>query len=107
MAERATVGVMHEASETWEHAGLSCELRPTPVPVGGPFNGYVRVPSSHPYAGRNEDDVPVRVHGGLTYAETDEDGSTLFGWDDCHAWPCERGAKEETNSLAEQLAALV
>ncbi len=72
----------------------------------GPHNGYVHVPSSHPLAGKHYDDVPVDVHGGLTFSENEDDGSTWFGWDDCHSFRLGRPATEETEDLARQLAAL-
>lgn len=31
--------------------------------------GYVCIPSGHPYHGRHYDDIPVYVHGGLTFGE--------------------------------------
>jgi hypothetical protein len=102
---------MEEPTEQWEHAGLQCELRPTlvyggaPI-IGGPFNGYVKVPATHPHAKSSYDEVPVDVHGGLTYSKTDDDGGTWFGWDDCHAWRLDGTAKDETSRLAEQLAKL-
>lgn len=97
-------------AKEWTAHGLQCALIPTPsMPMAkGPYNGYVRVPSGHPDAGRGYDDVDVDVWGGLTFAaEDDEDGGTWFGWDDCHCDLCPRSAKEETEELARQLAARV
>lgn len=34
----------------------------------GHLCGYVALPKSHPYYGKNYDDIPIEVHGGLTYA---------------------------------------
>lgn len=31
--------------------------------------GYVSLPPGHPWHGKDYDDIPVSVHGGLTYAE--------------------------------------
>ena len=59
------------ALETWEHAGLSCMIRPSPL---GPLNGYVKLPPGHPNFGREYDDIEVDVHGGLTY------GCDSHGW---------------------------
>ena len=35
----------------------------------GHLCGYVALPPSHPYYGKDYDDIPVKVHGGLTYAQ--------------------------------------
>ena len=48
----------------WGCQGLRCRI------LDGPFknfNGYVGVPKTHPYWGLPYEDVPVRVHGGLTF----------------------------------------
>lgn len=34
-------------------------------------NGYVKLPKDHPYFGKDYNDIPVDVHGGLTFAEMD------------------------------------
>ena len=34
--------------------------------------GYVRLPAGHPWHGENYDDIPVTVHGGLTFTEPDK-----------------------------------
>lgn len=88
-------------------------------------NGYVVIPESHPYHGKSYDDIPVEVHGGLTYGSiitkhqidvfpglTEEDiGSFLVGFDTCHYQDnpidCnESYVKMETANLAEQLEVL-
>lgn len=98
---------------------------------GGYANGYVAVPPEHPYHGKNYDDVPVEIHGGLTF---DSDAASInlsttgnwsnleflgeetslpddywvFGFDTLHCddnitnWPRER-CVEETLRLKEQL----
>lgn len=33
--------------------------------------GYVRVPDGHPWHGKDYDDIPVDVHGSLTFSEAD------------------------------------
>lgn len=40
-----------------------------PKDVLGHLCGYVGVPPSHPFHGKRYNEVPVEVHGGLTYAE--------------------------------------
>lgn len=32
-------------------------------------NGYVLIPPGHPYHGVGYDDIPVEVHGGLTFSD--------------------------------------
>jgi len=72
----------------WNHAGLLCV-----VVQGreGQFRcGYVRIPPSHPMHGKNYNDVPVDVHGGLTFGDPEpckehEDGQGYwFGFDCAH-----------------------
>lgn len=47
-------------------SGLPCILHRNGL---GSWCGYVGVPPGHPWHGKNYDDVPCDVHGGLTYAE--------------------------------------
>lgn len=50
-------------------------------------NGYVALPEGHKYYGVNYDDVPVDVHYGLTYGESEEiDGKSYWvvGFDCAH-----------------------
>lgn len=91
----------------------------------GYANGYVAVPPEHPYYGKDYDDVPVEVHGGLTYGTVAGcsavlDGAeflegdhipenwTVFGFDTCHyddslaSWPRER-CIEETLKLQRRI----
>jgi len=98
-----------DPANTWIAHGLECALIATPsMPIpSGAYNGYVRVPPEHPDAGKHYDDIidDISVHGGLTFSKTVEDGSTWFGWDDCHIDRCDRPAEQETEELARQLAA--
>lgn len=48
----------------------------------GALCGYVGVPEGHPYFGLHYRDVPVHVHGGLTFARTCADGDDVQ--DVCH-----------------------
>lgn len=65
----------------------------------GAWCGYVGIPPSHPFHKMPYDDIPVYVHGGLTYADKcnpqadgtgvchetdDEDDLWWFGFDCCH-----------------------
>jgi hypothetical protein len=47
------------------HTGYSCFILRN---GSGNWCGYVGIPSTHPSFGKDYDDVPVNVHGGLTYA---------------------------------------
>jgi hypothetical protein len=49
----------------WSHAGFACLVIRNHL--FGNWCGYVGVPEEHPYFGKSYDDVPVEVHGGLTY----------------------------------------
>lgn len=52
----------------------------------GHWCGYVTLPATHPYARKEEEDVPVSVHGGLTYSNYDiEMEATTYGFDCAHA----------------------
>lgn len=50
----------------FEHAGMPCVLHRGPT--AGAWCGYVAVPPGHPAHGKEYDNVPSEVHGGLTYA---------------------------------------
>ena len=41
--------------------------------ITGWGNGYVVIPEGHPYYGKHYDDIPVVVHGGLTFSEFAKD----------------------------------
>ncbi|WP_178914064.1 hypothetical protein [Furfurilactobacillus rossiae] len=43
------------------------------MPELGHLCGYVELPSKHPYYGSDYEDIPVDVHGGLTYAMQNEE----------------------------------
>lgn len=48
------------------HAGFSCFILRNQI---GCWCGYVGIPESHPYFGKDYNDIPVDVHGGITYAD--------------------------------------
>ena len=49
-------------------------------------NGYVGVPSWHPFYKMDYDNIPVSCHGGLTYANLDEDEDLwVIGFDTAHS----------------------
>lgn len=52
------------------------------------FCAYIGIPKDHPFAGKIYDDIPLNVHGGLTYgnfgnADRDKD-YYWYGWDYAH-----------------------
>lgn len=50
----------------WRHNGFPCLM--VRHASFGHWCGYVGIPPGHPYYEKNYDDVPVEIHGGLTYA---------------------------------------
>lgn len=53
---------------------------------------YVGIPAEHPLAGHSYDDLPVQVHGGLTYARAATESNSFlpegmfwYGWDYGHS----------------------
>lgn len=88
-------------------------------------NGYVIIPKGHKMHGVGYDDIPVDVHGGLTFSEhIDEElqkawgldesdiGNYIVGFDTAHyqdnlqRWP-EESVQLETDRLKQQLEAIV
>jgi hypothetical protein len=52
----------------------------------GNFCGYIGIPIDHPLAGYDYDDLPIRVHGGLTFSGAGDgkyrpEGYYWYGWD--------------------------
>ena len=70
----------------WHHAGFHVFAHRNETL--GNWCAYVGVEKDHPYFGKNYDDIPVDVHGWLTYGRAC-DGKMI-----CHV-PCE-GESEET-----------
>ena len=66
------------------------------------FTAYVGIPSDHPLAGFDYDDVPLSAHYGLTYSDYGgkhlPKGYYWYGWDYTHAgdyhYPGEKMIKE-------------
>lgn len=66
----------------FQYKGYNCEiLRPTEM---GHLCGYVDLPETSKFFGQGYDDIPVRVHGGLTYAGFNN-GFWRIGFDCAHA----------------------
>lgn len=75
--------------ETWSDEWEGYRLLAVKHPRMGHWCGYVGVPDTHEYHGKDYDDVPVEVHGGLTYASDraprkDPDGLWYLGFDCAH-----------------------
>ena len=79
--------------------------------------GYVGVPQNHVAYDKKYSDLPIEVHGGLTYGTTEEDGLKWFGfdcahvgdktglWSEGHFWTLEDVVKE-TEQMAKQFSKL-
>ena len=48
------------------------------------YCGYVRLPEDSEYVGQHYDDIPIKVHGGLTFAEF-VGNEFWIGWDYLHS----------------------
>jgi hypothetical protein len=104
----------------WEAHGLKCAITHDMI-----YCGYVRVPLTHPLAGKyydHEDIESIRVHGGVTFCTRSNDGFWIgfdcghgFDWFGYHdsatgigyehpgmIWT-EEDVMKETERLAEQL----
>lgn len=68
------------ALESGTHRGLRWAVVAAPA-LG--VNGYVRMPNGHPWQRLGYDDIPVEVHGGLTF----QDGNWI-GFDTAHSGDC-------------------
>jgi hypothetical protein len=51
---------------------------------GGHLCGYISIPPNHPFYGKKYSDLEIDVHGGLTYAEFENDGYWI-GFDCGHS----------------------
>ena len=47
-------------------------------------NGYVDVPEGHPWFGEDYHDIHANVHGGLTFAQANDNGAWTIGFDCAH-----------------------
>ena len=59
--------------EQWpdETTGLACLIKRNHF---GALCGYVGIPEGHPWHGKDYDEIGADVHGGLTYADSCEEG---------------------------------
>jgi hypothetical protein len=75
---------------TFERKGIRCLVarvvkRDGPDHIfGGYLCGYCVLPDDHPWIGKQQEDIPAEVHGGITYAESKSKG-TLIGFDCAHS----------------------
>lgn len=103
--------------ETFEAYGLKCLVLRQNVPGLGHLCGYVFLPGGHKFFEKDYDDIPVDVHGGLTYSDNYE-GLWKVGFDCAHGgdrlpyalydsggtYKTFEWVKAETIRLAEQLS---
>lgn len=91
-----------EPLRRWTTDGIDCAITATANPSTASLNGYVRLPFDHLWRTMPYDDIPVDVHGGLTFgnrpamegslfpslavAETDDDTCGWIGFDTGHAF---------------------
>lgn len=100
------------APKCFQHAGLDCQIQLQRL---GHYCGYVSIPLTHPLAFHSSMDLELSVHGGVTFAQRN-DNMWVIGFDCAHAgdgrhsgdpdWKDADFATAETRRLAEQLAAL-
>lgn len=102
------------AEKKWISNGFECHVMKMTFESDGSFHrcGYVTIPKKHICSSMSYDDIPLNIHGGLTYSE----GST-FGFDTAHSgdlrsnelerkghfWSLEDVVKE-TNKMARQFS---
>jgi hypothetical protein len=60
----------------WKYKGYRCYVYKAETPSMEHHNGYVVLPPEHQDHGKDYDDIDVRVHGGLTYAENGDHVAT-------------------------------
>jgi hypothetical protein len=102
-----------EGATTWEQAGLTFVVNETTLgPDHRHYCGYVRFPK-RPLKEKGYKGIVrfVPVHGGVTFAEKDRDGSMVYGFDCAHNGDDERPEckdlewlKAETERLGVSLA---
>ena len=109
-----------ETEKEWKAHGFNCRV----LFVRQSHRcGYVGIPKGHIAYDKSDSDLPIDVHGGLTYSKIEEDGLNWFGFDCIHAgdksasslipsfnakdhfWTLEEVVKE-TEDMAKQFAEL-
>lgn len=110
----------HGIEKVWIHKGFKCAV----IFVRSHRCGYVRIPKENPAFDLPYDDVPIDIHGGLTFGSSElngfkaTDNKYWFGFDcahlgdktkgsifkeDGHFWTLDEVIKE-ANKLAERLS---
>lgn len=104
----------------WYDEGLRIIIMRGP----GSFNAYIGIPESHPLAGFDYDDIPIKVHGGLTFCGKGKGsyptGFWWYGWDYSHAgdasfyritsnsqWPYETGVEWTIKDIKEDIREVI
>ena len=97
----------------WKHSGLKCYIMKVEYESGSYHRcGYVVIPKNHVCYGLNYNDIPINVHGGLTYGTDNTFGFDTGHWGDIqsdessekgHFWTLEEMVKE-TNKMARQFS---
>ena len=73
---------LEDDQEIFEYKGFKCEV--IRHPALGSLNGYVFIPKSHEYFGKDYYELDhIDCHGGLTFSETRDD-FTRIGFDCAH-----------------------
>jgi len=76
----------------FEHLGIKCMVKRIAIQepyskdfsiFGGYLNGYVAIPSDHPYYQKKYEDIDIECHGGLTFGERSD--SYWIGFDCAHS----------------------
>lgn len=86
----------------FDHLGYKCRVERGQF---GSLCGYIYIPKDHPWHGKDYDDLDVQVHGGLTYAEY-EDDLFLIGYDCSHSRdiiPCQEKLMKCTRKIKKRV----
>ena len=76
----------HKIAAYWESDGIRCVV----MALHSHFTAYLGIPEKSKLAGLDYDELPLEVHGGLTFSRYGDDtylpkGFYWFGWDYTHA----------------------
>lgn len=92
----------------WSYGDVPCRI--VRHPRNGQLNGYVGIPPSHPWYGKDLTSASeVDVHGGITFSShfdwatyaTKTDGLWWIGFDCHHAWDLAPGMRSLLNGIPE------
>ena len=78
--------IQHEPNyETFEYKGYYCVIKRM-LYLGGQLNGYVRIPENHHIYNREQHDLDIECHGGITFGPEELKGETgiFIGFDTAH-----------------------